>query len=131
MTEVKDFPSFNSVSILDEVLIMGYPPIPCTGDAYLLTQKGEVNSIVYDYLNKVENIVVSSITRPGNSGGPVISRGGYLVGMVTHFTEIKTSTDKKEEATDFPFYMAMSGKELYNGIKEIDSDLAICYEDYQ
>lgn len=137
---ILSFPTFSSAEILDEVLIMGYPPIPCADDAYMLSQRGEINAVVGDYLNKTRNVVLSSVTRPGNSGGPVISKGGYLVGMVTQFTvsgktisasEITNSETDDGKVEQFPFYMAMNGKELFDGIKEIDANIEVFYEDYQ
>lgn len=137
------FPAFNDANILDEVIIMGYPPIVGADKDYLLSQKGEVNSVVNDYLCKTTNLVLSSVTRPGNSGGPVISKNGYIVGMVLQFnTSTKSgfsssssscsSTDKDDkEENCFPFYMAMQGKALFNGIKAIDPNVDIFFEDYQ
>ena len=127
------FPALNDADILDEVLTMGYPPIPGSAHDYLLSQKGEVNSVVYDFLSKSNNLVLSSITRPGNSGGPVISRNGYLVGMVTQYNENRLlgETPTEEEKDHFPFYMAMQGKALYDGIKEIDPENDVFFEDYQ
>ena len=102
-----------------------------------------LNSVVNDYLSKTTNLVLSSVTRPGNSGGPVISKNGYIVGMVLQFnTSTKSgfsssssscsSTDKDDkEENCFPFYMAMQGKALFNGIKAIDPNVDIFFEDYQ
>lgn len=130
---ISTFPAFNDADVLDEVLTMGYPPIPGSAHDYLLSQKGEVNSVVYDYLSKANNLVLSSVTRPGNSGGPVISKNGYLVGMVTQYNESRLlgATPTEEEKDRFPFYMAMQGKALYDGIKEIDPDNEVFFEDYQ
>lgn len=132
------FPAFNTASILDDVLVMGYPPIPGAKDAYMLSQKGEVNAVVYDYLSKTKSIVLSSVTRPGNSGGPVISRDGYFVGMVTQFSVTgetigdNQETKKDQEKIDrFPFYKAMDGKEVFEGIKELIPEIEICFENYQ
>lgn len=134
------FPAFNDANILDEVVIMGYPPIAGADKDYMLSQKGEVNSIVNDYLSKTTNLILSSVTRPGNSGGPVISKSGYIVGMVMQFntpTESASSSSSsssssitKDKACS-PFYIAMQGKALFNGIKTIDPDVDISFEDYQ
>lgn len=126
------FPAIYGAEVLDEVLVMGYPPIPCTTDSYLLSLKGEINSIVNDYINNTTNIILSSVTRPGNSGGPVLSKDGYLVGMVMQMTDNSEDT-QFNSISKFasPFYMAFSGLELYNCIKEIDNDIEIFFEDYK
>lgn len=138
---ITSFPIFNSANVLDEVIIMGYPPITGADSDYILSQRGEVNSIIYDYLSRTKNLVLSSITRPGNSGGPVISKAGYIVGMVTQFNvsgesagpsgDSGSSSKNDNEIDRFPFYMAMQGESLFKGIKEIDSDVDIFFEDYQ
>ena len=143
---INSFPVFNVAEVLDEVLIMGYPPIIGADSDYMLSQKGEVNSVVYDYLSKTTNLVLSSVTRPGNSGGPVISKSGYLVGMVTQFnvsaeSKAVSSEDVQDNGEDlsdddngenrFPFYIAMHGRTLFDGIKEIDPEIEINFEDYQ
>ena len=130
---VKTFPAFSDARTLDEVIIMGYPPIPGSDNDYLLSQKGEVNSIVYDYLSGTNNLVLSSITRPGSSGGPVISKTGYIVGMVTKINYYGKDAEAFKDINGknmFPFYMAMQGEDLYNGIKEIDPDAVVFFEDY-
>ena len=135
------FPTFNTVDILDEVLVMGYPPIPFTKDAYMVALKGEVNAVVEDY-SSIKHLVLSSTVRPGNSGGPVISQCGYLVGMVTQTTCNTNSTkDKQNKLNDdaeteklmdkAPYYMALNGQELFESIKEIDGNIDIFFEDYQ
>ncbi len=132
---VSNYPIFSEANTLDEVMIMGYPPITGADKDYMLSQKGEVNSVVYDYLSRTNNLVLSSITRPGNSGGPVISKSGYLVGMVTQFNvageTVGSGSGDKEEQDRFPFYMAMQGNTLYSGIKEIDPGIEVFFEDYQ
>ena len=127
--------------VLDEVLVMGYPPIPFTKDAYMVALKGEVNAVVEDY-SSIKHLVLSSTVRPGNSGGPVISQCGYLVGMVTQTTCNTNSTkDKQNKLNDdaeteklmdkAPYYMALNGQELFESIKEIDGNIDIFFENYQ
>ena len=133
---ISTFPIFSDANDLDEVLIMGYPSIPGADADYLLTLKGEVNAVVNNYLSNTISLILSSVTRPGTSGGPVISKNGYIVGMVTQFNDVVDSScfsefDKKEVGNHYPYYMAMQGKKLFDGIKEIDPTIDISFEDYQ
>lgn len=133
INSINCFPAFNKADLLDEVLIMGYPPITGTNNAHMLIQKGEINAIVYDYLSKTNNLVLSSVTRPGNSGGPVISKNGYIVGMVMqrNVSGLSVSAVAHQITMDDPFYMAVHGDQLFNEIKRIDPDIEIDFEDYK
>jgi S1-C subfamily serine protease len=66
---------------LDHVLILGYPPFPRHQPA-LFHAVAEVHAIAKDYGGGREKLIVSSITRPGCSGGPVISERGFAVGVI-------------------------------------------------
>lgn len=111
--------------ILDEILTMGYPPVPMTRDCYLISQKGEVNSVVQNY-DGVEHFVYSSITRPGNSGGPIFSRRGHIVGITTQHVE--KETDKERNVV--PFFQGITAREVIRGIHEIDPTIEVVFEDY-
>lgn len=65
---------------LDEVLILGYPPFPNHQPA-LFHARASIHATPLDYRGR-KKLVISSITRPGCSGGPVISIGGFVVGIV-------------------------------------------------
>lgn len=82
---ITDRPSFTlsiDRELLDEVVVFGYPPVPQSNDAYLVVNRGEVSSLVQDYDGQ-QMIVVSCLTRGGNSGGPVVNRRGKVIGLVS------------------------------------------------
>jgi len=65
---------------LDQVVILGYPPFPNHFPA-LFHARAEVHAIASDYRGR-EKLFLSSVTRPGCSGGPVIGARGFVVGVV-------------------------------------------------
>ena len=65
---------------LNEVLILGFPPFANHYPALFHTA-ATVHATPLDYRRR-NKLVISSITRPGCSGGPVISLGGFVVGIV-------------------------------------------------
>jgi serine protease Do len=90
-----DAPKFKmqSFNVLDEVLSMGYPPIPGfenflvseTGRvaAYLKSTVGQVVTRAESYLDRQDYILISARVKGGNSGGPVVSKTGQVIGVVT------------------------------------------------
>ncbi len=128
------FPYFGSPFELDNVITMGYPPLRGMREAALITQKGEINALCTDW-GGCESITISSTVRPGNSGGPVISANGYIVGIVTQFANSASSVSvDKSEFNDnkaIPFYNAISSIGIKNNIKEIDDSFEIIFEDYK
>lgn len=66
--------------VLDNIITIGYPSVPLTKDAYQLTHKGEINSIVEDYFSG-KLLIISNKTSAGNSGSPVINDEGCIVAI--------------------------------------------------
>lgn len=128
------FPYFGPPFELDNVITMGYPPLRGMREAALITQKGEINALCTDW-GGCDCITVSSTVRPGNSGGPVISKNGYIVGIVTQFANSASSasSDKNEfkDNNAVPFYNAISSFGIRNNIKEIDDSLHLTFENYK
>lgn len=118
--------AFGVAYLLDEILTMGYPPVPMTRDAYLISQKGEINSLVENY-DGVEHFVYSSITRPGNSGGPIFTKRGHLVGISARHLEHDTDKDNNV----VPFFEGITSREVVKALRELERDIEIAFEDYQ
>lgn len=79
-------------SVLDDVLCVGYPPIPGF-ESVKSFEKAEINSsirrstgqIVGDeksYLDDTRYFLLNTAVKGGSSGGPVINAKGYVVGML-------------------------------------------------
>lgn len=119
---------FGEPNLLCDILTMGYPPVPMTREAYLISQKGEINSIVQNY-DGAKHFIYSSITRPGNSGGPIFSKCGHLVGISTR--QLERQNDEGEEKNVVPFFQAVTSTEIIKALKELEANISIAIEDYQ
>lgn len=117
---------FGKAYMLDDILTMGFPPVPMTRDAYLVSQKGEINSSVQNY-DGVWHFIYSSITRPGNSGGPIFTNRGQLVGISARHLEREIDKDKNV----VPFFEGIPSVELIKALRELESSIKLLVEDYQ
>ena len=70
------------VDILDDVVVMGYPPVARTDNAYLLANKGEITAVVTRYDENTAGLLISTLLRGGYSGGPVINVRGNVIGVM-------------------------------------------------
>ncbi|MBF4517817.1 trypsin-like peptidase domain-containing protein [Flavobacterium sp. ANB] len=73
----------DNIILTERVIVFGYPPIPLSSKPFLMANLGEVSSIVDNYLDGTDCIILSCILRPGNSGGPIINEYGKLIGIST------------------------------------------------
>ena len=137
------YPYFGDAYVLDKTLTMGYPPARGMRGTPLIAQSGEINAIEKELFTGSQCITISSTTRPGNSGGPVFSLNGYIVGIVIssataveqygvdfekHEEQIQPLRDTKQET---PFYLALSSQEINARIHEIDPNITLRYEMYK
>lgn len=85
---------FRPAVVLDEVLCMGYPPIPCFDalqisdlasiNARLKASSGNIVAEGSSYVEGQEYLLINARVKGGNSGGPIINRKGYAVGMLVN-----------------------------------------------
>ena len=91
---------FGQAQILDEVLMMGYPPLNGF-DSLLISEKATINTILKSssgnvvgkgesYLDKQDYILINAKVKGGNSGGPIIGTSGNIAGML-----VQIPTDSK------------------------------------
>ena len=63
------------------LLVFGYPPYP-NHEPALHHSRAELHAIPKRIGRDKESLVISSVTRPGFSGGPVLSDRGMVIGVV-------------------------------------------------
>lgn len=83
-------------NVLDNVLIMGYPPVPCfnliqvaetasVGTIIKDGQKSVVGQVVApgnSYMSPLDYFLINARVKGGNSGGPVINEEGKVIGTI-------------------------------------------------
>jgi S1-C subfamily serine protease len=83
--------------LLDTILVMGYPPIPGTSDAVLVSSTGEITAKANTYFHKHEQIYVNANIKGGSSGSPIINSYGNVVGVIIESARDIKNTDLQDE----------------------------------
>lgn len=70
--------------VLFDVVVFGYPRILTSASRQLVAARGQVNAIIDPYIGSNHPLfVISPVARGGFSGGPVLTKGGWLLGVMT------------------------------------------------
>ena len=120
---------FQPPVIAQTVFTLGYPKIPCTREAPLTMQPGAVTSESVVSLQGERLFLYSAISRPGNSGGPVISEEGYVVGISSEDLTMK-SDDKKDSAFS-PHYAGVPSHIIVKVVADMGLDVEIPFEGFE
>lgn len=105
------------------VHVLGYPPIPLASDPALVMHSGEVTNQSVALLSGESAFLYSAVTRPGNSGGPIVSRDGYLVGMAT-----RDLTVEREGSVFAPHYAGVDAITIVGALADLGIDVRTAFE---
>ena len=106
------FGSVNDIGLGDEVVALGYPLTDLTG-ASLIVTKGIVSSIRNDGSSDI--IQHQAAVNPGNSGGPLLSSDGLVVGVNTY--NVRSSDGRNIEG----FNMAVAIDEATSRLEQLEA----------
>lgn len=117
--------AFRSPVVAESVFTLGYPRVPLSREAALVMQRGEVTNPSVTLLDGSVVFLYSAIARPGNSGGPILSDMGHVVGIVTE--------ELSEQAEDFriPFHAGIQTQELVQALAELHAPVTLPVESYE
>lgn len=128
--------------IMQEVLVMGYPKIPAFTD-FLTAEKATISSKAtsritpttgaiaaygFEYLSKIEAMLITAKVRGGNSGGPVINQNGCLVGVAC---QVPDYTNTNGEYDDLGYGVAVPVKYVNDIINRKPKQLEIAPDFYR
>lgn len=106
----------DSAYILDEVVIMGYPPVPFSNRAVLMAMKGEINAVVDKYNGPHPHFIISTMPRGGFSGGLCLNINQFALGVVVE-SLIRDNKDTElgymSVLTVEPIYICMQHHKLF------------------
>ena len=108
------------------VFILGYPQVPYTRDSSLVMHSGEVTAERVRMINQEYGetaFLYSATTRPGNSGGPILSADGYLVGLASKDLRVETGKDWFA-----PHYAGVDARTAVRAASELGLDVTLPFE---
>ena len=113
--------------VAQTVYTLGYPKLPGLRDASVTMQEGAVTNESVTSLAGERLFLYSAISRPGNSGGPVVSADGYVVGL-----SIVDATGEYLEADAFsPHYAGIPAQVLAMAVEDLGLGIQLPLENYE
>ena len=112
------------------VYTLGYPKLPGLRDASVTMQPGAVTNELVTSLapSKDSLFLYSAIARPGNSGGPVMSEDGYVVGL-----SIVNAIGQYDDTEDafFPHHAGIPAQVIVKAMEDLSLDMRLPFENYE
>ena len=108
------------------VYTLGYPKLPGLRDASVTMQQGAVTNESVTSLRGESLFLYSAIARPGNSGGPVMSEDGYLVGL----SIVDAIGEYDDENAFSPHYAGIPAQVLVKAVDDLALGIQLPFENY-
>ena len=118
---------FQSPVIAQTVFALGYPRVPMAKQHVLTIHHGAVTYESVEMFAGNNLFLYSSISRPGNSGGPIVSDEGYVVGMSAQLN----NTNRLGDCVSLPHNAGIDSKTIIDSIVDIGLDLNMDFEEYE
>jgi serine protease Do len=114
-------------NVLDEVLTMGYPPIPGFNainisdmshiGAEIKVSQGRIVAEERTLFETDAFFLINAKVKGGNSGGPIINNLGYAIGMIV---KMPMDPDNEEKLDHLGYGVAVTGKRLKDFISNVE-----------
>lgn len=121
---------FRPAMVGETVYALGYPKLPFMRDASVVMQRGTVTTEQVSSFQGEKLFLYSAISRPGNSGGPIMSDDGYLVGIASTDMTAEYGNNKEEQAFS-PHYAAVPAQVVARAIDDLAVGLRVPLHDLE
>lgn len=113
--------------VAQSVYTLGYPKLPGLRDASVTMQQGAVTNESVTSLAGERLFLYSAIARPGNSGGPVLSENGYVVGL----SVVDAIGQYDNEDAFSPHYAGIPAQVLVRAVEDLALGIQLPFESYE
>ena len=118
---------FQAPVVARTVYTLGYPKLPGLREASATMQQGAVTNEAVTSLAGEKLFLYSAISRPGNSGGPVMSDDGYMVGL-----SIVDATGRYDSDDAFaPHYAGIPAQVVVGAVEDLGLGIELQFEQYE
>lgn len=118
---------FQRPVVAQTVYTLGYSKLPGLREASVTIQEGAVTNESVTSLDGERLFLYSAISRPGNSGGPVMSEDGYVVGL-----SIVDATAEYHSAEPFsPHYAGIPAQVVVEAVASLGLGIELPFEGYE
>ena len=119
--------------VSQKIYRFGYARVPCSipldgGGPTIET--GEVTSASVIVFGGVELFLYSAVSRPGDSGGAIVSEEGYVVGMTTELSDARFAGRDGEDVFS-PHYAGVPSHVIASAVEDLDLGARIPYETFK
>ena len=107
--------AFRRPAVTETVYTLGYPKLAGFREAALVIQRGAVTNDAVRSLTDEHLFLYSAIARPGNSGGPVLSEDGCVVGIAVS----DSGGEYQEGTTTSPYYAGIPAQVVVDAFNDL------------
>ena len=118
---------FQAPVVGQAVYTLGYPKLSGLRDASVTMQPGAVTNESVTSLSGDELFLYSAISRPGNSGGPVMSGEGYLVGL----SVLDATGQYRQDEAFSPHYIGIPAQVVVKAVEDLCLGIQLPFQDYE
>lgn len=125
--------AFLKPEVSQKVFRFGYARVPCSipSDGGGLTiESGEVTSASVRVFGGDELFLYSAVSRPGDSGGAIVSEDGYVAGMTTALSDTRVVGQDGPEVFS-PHYAGVPSDVIAKAVAGMDVGAYIPYETFE
>jgi S1-C subfamily serine protease len=119
---------FRDAELLEDVLVAGFPSVPTIVEPCVTFQRGEMCQLKVPTMWKNSVDLFSAIARPGNSGGPLVTLEGNIVGLVTQ--SLEREQERADRVSVFPFFAAVPASDVRKQFESL-TGIQLPWETYQ
>lgn len=119
---------FRDANLLEDVLVAGFPTVPTSTTRFPTFQRGEISQIDVPTFWGTDVDLFSAIARPGNSGGPLVTLEGNVVGLVTQ--SLERERENADRTSVLPFFAAVPACDIRTEFEAL-TPIALPWETYE